>query len=578
MKKILLKNPLALLFIVACLVAFTCLLSISATGAQNPINCYFSSAVLKDDISGKSFKDFCQDNFNQYHVFTNQKVELEICFNEHLTDAEIKADSGIVFEDGADLGSGVNQGNQIVYKKILTASDAGTYNINVIAKDGTNLHFDSLILVVMDELENLTIVPSDRHITFNQEVEFSFIYNNCKEMIYPSTIGATLTAKDSSVQINSDNYSACPAVQSFTNSSLVLDTSKLEKNYSNFNLNIKVKDIEVELAVSVKDLCEVDNVVLNSNSATFNSKDDFSTYYVYITKNSKPILHIFDESGTIELNDYYKVESDKESFDKLAIVLKVNNVIDFTNVLFEFSNSTGNIYKSLGVCVIDEIQKIELKAKSGVIDYGENVEIVAVVNGKDDYVSNIDWYINDVKKETTGNVYNFSQNGGTYTIYAKIGDVQSGKVICTVKYGLSKMIFWYGVLLLSIIGIVIFMITIKRHGNMSPFGTLYENIEEIIQDVKELKLKYTGKLSRKVFRNLAILKERCYKEWESNEEHLYAQASKALQIAYKSARRLIMKKLNHTQKIEVLDKILEELNVANDALLEFKRVCSKVNG
>ena len=102
---------------------------------------------------------------------------------------------------------------------------------------------------------------------------------------------------------------------------------------------------------------------------------------------------------------------------------------------------------------------------------------------------------------------------------------------------------------------------------------LNENIDELIAGVRVLDNKFSVKSAKKFYRNMTIVKERSWHAYEENEEELYKLANASMQIAYKKAKKLTGR-LSEDKRKELINGIIDDLNKANDALLEYKRLCN----
>ncbi|MGN1227981.1 MAG: hypothetical protein ACI4TX_05010 [Christensenellales bacterium] len=545
--------------------------------AQSANICYFNSAVISGGSEfDKSFKDFTKAELNVYNVFIGQEIEMTVKAKNEVSNLQLKADKEIIYSDDTNaILNGSIEGEETLYNKVIKSDVAGKYNITLIGELGGEVYFDSLTLNVFEDVNSFMVVKGDEYITDNQKVEFEFIYNGVNELLIDDVVSATFTKGVTSIKIDSNDFSGIGAVEDFSSAKLVLDTSLLDSSWLTFKIEFKVKDIVCSIDVEVLDLEKPTNAILSSNSATFNINDEVGIYYLYLNENSKPNINIIDNSNSIKLNKFYKVASDRQGYDKIVLEFGLNNAIDYTNVLFIIDGKDEDIYKSIGVFIVNQVKNIKINADNKVLASDEVLPIKAVVDGKDDYLSKVEWYINDIKIENEESVLNFSKAGGTYTIYAKIGDVQSNSLVFTVKYNSSNIIFWYVVLGVCIVAIIVLFLTRKKKGRINIFGTLTENIDELSSNMRILDNKFSKKLARKIFRDLALVKERCTMSFEENEEQLYGLASKELQKAYKSVRKLAFTNLKEEQRKTIIANVIKDLTNANDALLEYKRICGK---
>ena len=105
------------------------------------------------------------------------------------------------------------------------------------------------------------------------------------------------------------------------------------------------------------------------------------------------------------------------------------------------------------------------------------------------------------------------------------------------------------------------------------FGTLNENIDELLASVRVLDNKYSVKSAKKLYRNMALVKERLWHAYEENEEQLYKIANNSMQKTYKDMKKLTVRR-DEAERKEIIDSIIDELSKANDSLLEYKRLCN----
>ncbi|MBQ8749474.1 MAG: hypothetical protein IJZ29_03290 [Clostridia bacterium] len=562
------------IFTTLCVLIFSNNIICSNVQAQS-LSLYFESAIV---TSQKSFKDFTKANLNVYNAFVGQEIVLTIGSVNGISNIELKADDEIIYLDNSnELTGGVVNGNYTTYTKTIKCDSAGEYHITIIGDMGGHLYFDALNLYIYENVESIDIVAKESFISNDEEVEFEFMYNGASELVFDGNINLAISNEVESVEVTSDDFSACPAIISLDSEKLVLDTNLLNSEQTNYKIEVAVGEISTSLDFEVQNLTMPSNIILSANSATYLLSDDIVTYYIYLDKNCKPIISVVDNTNVVELNKYYKVESDRQDYDKVAIELKLNAVTDYTNVLILTESETDYIYKTIGVSVIDEVNSVKVDADKNLYDSNENINFNLIVNGKDDFASNVDWFVNDIQIDKNNADLSLSLEGGTYTIYASIGGVQSNSKTFTVKYSSGNMMFWYILLGVCVVAIIILLLTRKKKGNMSMFASITENIEELIKDINSLEKKYTNKLAVKFYKDITIIKERCWHEYEQNEEQLYGIADRHLQNAYKQMRKILMKKETVEERQEMIALIKNELTSANDALLEYKRICSKAS-
>ena len=538
--------------------------------------CYFNTAFSDDDgIDGKTFCDFTKSSANNYTAFEEQVVNLTIVAKTSVTGLHLEADSEVLFVDNsALLENGVAEDDCYVYSKQIKCNSVGKFNITVIGKVGAKIYFDRLTLNVTQAVESLKIVPNDNFITTNQDVEFAFVYNNIPQLYYGGEITVKFRNKTETIEVSSADYSTFSAVKSLNANELVLDTSKLSADWYNFELTAVVNGESAICDVNIQEYTKPKNVVLYAPSATYNLKDGTANLYFYIDKGAKPSLELIDYSESVGLTKVEKIKSDREDFDKIALTLDLIKLIDNTNILLIVDGENGDIYRSFGVSIIREITSVEISTNKTIFKNKEKVVFKASVNGRDDYASKVNWFVKDVEVSDTSSEYNLISNGGTFNVYAVVDGVKSESLTVIVKYSGTKQLVWYIILGVSIIGIIIMVLTRKKRAEFDIYKSLSENISDLSAEVKLLEQKFTRKKCMKLLRSLTIVKERCWQDYLENGEQLYKIASTNLDKATKIIKKITFSKNKKENIQNSLNKAIEHLDTASDALLEYKRICA----
>lgn len=543
--------------------------------AQSEKMAYFECGWLADTgRDSKSFKSFTSSNLNVYNVFSNQQIKVIVKVNDKIENAQLKADDGIVVDSGKELSGGTALADGFIeYLVAFKATNAGEYNLTLIGEFDGGIYFDSLIINAYNSIDNFSLLIEDDFITDNQNVAVELCYNEHNEMVANDLINFAFYFGDEVYNVTREDFSSLSAIKAINNEKIVIDTSLIDKNVKAIKITAKIADKVAETSFSVQDLDLPTTAILSSATITYLLSDEIGLYSIYLNENSKPILEIVDNDSVVELSGLKKVESDKAGYDKVVLSLNLLNITDYSNVLIKISGQSGIIYKVVGVRVIDKIKTIKLSEQKKVYDNKSGIYVGAIVNGYDDYASSVEWYVNDIKVSQTDSILNFVAKGGTYNVYAQIGDVKSETVSFTVKYSKGNVITWYIILAVCVVAMIVLYFTRKKKGKINMFGTLNENIDELLASVRVLDNKFSAKGAKKFYRNMTIVKERLWHAYEENEEELYKLANASMQIAYKSAKKLTGR-VSEDKRKDLINGIIEELNKANDALLEYKRLCN----
>lgn len=523
----------------------------------------------------KTFKSFTSSNLNVYNAFINQQIKINVIVSDDLQNISIRADDGIIFSNGdAVLIDGHPLGNGFIdYAFNFRVESSGEYNLSIVGEKDDKFYFDTLIINAFDSIDTFSLIINDDFVTDNQTVEIEFLYNEKEEMQSNDVINLSIFDGTQNYKITSADYSSFSAVKSFSGKGIVLDTSLFEKGVKDVKINAKIAEKTAEMSFEVQDLDLPTNAIMQSSSITYLLSDEVGLFSFYLNKNSKPNLEVFDNDNVVSLGGLKKVESDKVDFDKFEIKLNLLNVTEYSNILFKIEGKDEAIFKVLGVRIISEVKSIKISELKKVYDNKAGVKIEAVVNGYDDYFSSIEWYVNDVKQEQSSCVFNFSPKGGTYSIYAQVGAVKSDVETFTVKYSKVNVFVWYIILAVCVVAMIVLYVTRKKKGKISMFGTLNENIDELLAGVRVLDNKYSIKGAKKLYRNMAIVKERLWHAYEENEEQLYKIANNSMQKAYKDMKKLTVRR-DEADRKEIINRLIDELNKSNDSLLEYKRLCN----
>lgn len=543
--------------------------------AQSEKLAYFECGWLADTgRDSKSFKSFTSSNLNVYNVFSNQQIKVIVKVNDKIEKAQLKADDGIVVDSGKELSDGTALADGFIeYLVVFKATNAGEYNLTLIGEYDSGIYFDSLIINAYNSIDNFSLLIEDDFITDNQNVAVELCYNEHSEMVANDLINFAISLGSEVYNVTREDFSSLSAIKAISNEKIVIDTALIDKSVKDIKITAKIAGKVAETTFSVQDLDLPTTAILSSATITYLLSDEIGLYSIYLNENSKPILEIVDNDNVVEFSGLKKVESDKAGYDKFVLSLNLLNITDYSNVLIKISGQSGVIYKVVGVRVIDKIKTIKLSEQKRVYDNKSGIYVGAIVNGYDDYASSVEWYVNDIKVNQTDSILNFVAKGGTYNVYAQIGDVKSETVSFTVKYSKGNVITWYIILAVCVVAMIVLYFTRKKKGKINMFGTLNENIDELIAGVRVLDNKFSVKGAKKFYRNMTIVKERLWHAYEENEEGLYKLANSSMQIAYKSAKKLTGR-VSEDKRKELINGIIDELNKANDALLEYKRLCN----
>ena len=476
---------------------------------------------------------------------------------------KVKSDSSLnAFNyDGAEVYVQEELNSQNIY--YVTIACDKTLNTQLVLQNDAGCTFSNINFI--DNIDELKILAPNI-VNKNNDNTFKILYNGNDKLKFNGQVEYTLTLDGVSQTLQENNA----LVTSLNANEVVLNFSDLTESDIEAKLSIKVEDVEACVEFKIENLPLTDIFMLQSYEVSYMPNTTQVVVNAYVTKNSFAQFNI--------LNDYAKISNielynDNENYDEYLLTIDISEMTNKESLALSVLTSDGEIIRGVHLTEINSVTDFTITSEKLHYDSKETINVTAMINNQESLSGDIVWYVNGIKHSTGSNLSITRNEGGNFSVYAMLGEVQSNTLNFTVSYQGTELIIWYVVFILAVLILVGLIIFKKKKKNFYMSSSLIERARKIVPRYNTYINNYKKRQFKDLLYDVALLKDDTYQNFNDTKDFCFERASRALGVV-KNALQKIYKANNEDRKLLLIEnsKLVEDnINLVIDAYEEFSR-------
>jgi len=384
---------------------------------------------------------------------------------------------------------------------------------------------------VASEIESIDFVPRQAKFNALGDNFLQVCYNDNLQLIYNGDLSSELRIGDAPAT----SLYASDIIKSINSHMVVLNFESVDyTQYDGADFVVSAENTTASIAL------EIDNLPLTSTFVLEKTTIDYFTSSETITANALIDANTFatfalNANSFAQITDIEKIESG-ESFDTYKLTVDISNISASTEIVITAQTASGNIGRALSLVPTSSISKIVISASKTSLKSGEKVTFTAVLNNDEALSSEIDWYVNDQKVET-GTQFEYARTqGGSFNVYAKLGETQSNSIALNVSYNNSELVVWYivfAIALVILIGLIIFK---RKKKTFISSMSLTDRARKFVPRYKTYINKYTRHQFFDLVYDIANLRDDVLFNFDETKDLCFEKISRELAGAHKIVR------------------------------------------
>ncbi len=394
---------------------------------------------------------------------------------------------------------------------------------------------------------------------------FNLVYNHNSMLKYEGAVEYSLKQDEVEVALRQDSA----YVVDISNAGITLDFSATAGNTS-ATLCIKAGESAYEYPFTISGNPLSDRFYVNSSSVGYLDGSETVVVNVEIQADS---LARFD----VPLNNVCIVDiiflSQADGRDTYVITLDISKLDSQELVLIEALTAQGQVLRGVNLHKIDAVTSFEITSEKSTFSPNETIVISAVVDGNETLSGNIVWYVNGIEYSTGATLTMTRSEGGNFTVYAMINDVQSNTLNLSITYQSVELIIWYCVLAITVLVLIGLIVFKKKKKSYYMSTSLLERARKIIPRYETFINNYNRRQFKNLIYDLAMIKDDTYSNFNDTKDFCFERAGRGFAGAL-SEMKQIFKADNDKRKelfIENTKSIEDNIKMALSALEEYSQ-------
>ncbi len=418
---------------------------------------------------------------------------------------------------------------------------------------------------VENAIENVSIIAPFM-VSNAQNSTFKLLFNDNPMLKYVGQV-------DYSLSINGgdriDLISGGEYVENLNSREITLDFSAFTED-TNVTLYAKIGEVEsfCDFTVQNRPLSAV--FLVDSSSVGYMDGSSSVVVNVSISANSLADFTVMDDFIRLESVQFV---GQADGLDTYALTLDISYVDTPNLVIISGQTAQGQVLRGVNLHNLSTITSFEITTEKDTYSPNETIVVTAVVDGEETLSGNIVWYVNGIEYSQGATLSLQRSEGGSFTIYAMINDIQSNTLTLNITYQSVELIIWYCVLALTIVVLVGLIIFKKKKKNYYMSTSLLERARKIIPRYETHINNYNKRQFKKLIYDLAMLRDDTYANFTDTKDFCFERAGRGFAGATSAMRAIYKadKDQRQTAFIENTKGIEDNIKMAINALEEYSQ-------
>ncbi len=399
----------------------------------------------------------------------------------------------------------------------------------------------------------------------NYDNTFVVNYNDDDELKYVGEVEYILTINNQEYTLSSDS----PFVKSINSNEIVLNFNSLNQDINQGSLSIRVQELEANVNFEIQDLPLSDVFLLESNELNYLPNTSQVVVNARITKESFADFAVLDDFASIVGVQLI----DRGDYDTYAITIDISNKLDNNYLVLSNNTTSGEVLRGVHLKSVTTVTNFEIISEKTNFSPNETITVSAIINNEESLSGNIDWYVNGIKYSTGSNLVLTRSEGGSFTVYAMLNDVQSNTLTLNISYRGGELIIWYVVFVLALLILIGLFIFKKKKKNFYVSSSLIERARKIVPRYESNINNYNRRQFRNLIYDVAVLKDDTYHNFSDTKDFCFERAGRALSSVKNALNKIYKanKQDRQTLLIENSQSIVDNMNIVINSYEEFSK-------
>lgn len=414
---------------------------------------------------------------------------------------------------------------------LVTISSANPIDSQIIIKNKFGGVAFANFSFIPYEIKTINLISSQVELNAIGDNYLQICYNDNPQLLHNESVNVSLEKGNSTL----DTTDASEIIKSINQHVVVLNFENVDyTKYVGAKLIISLGSTSASIDLQIVNLPFTNTFTLQESTLEYFESTKSIKVGVLIDAESFATFSL-QSSNFAEIKNIAKTKS-SDTFDTYTLVVDISKSNNPTEIVICAQTASGKIERALRLVPINTISKIVISASKTSLKSGEKVVFSAILDDDSSLTSEIDWYINDQKVETSTQFECIREQGGTFTVYGKIGDTQSNSITLNVSYNNSELIVWYIVFAIALAILIALIIFKRKKKTFISSMSLIERARKFVPRYKTYINKYTRHQFFDLVYDIANLRDDVNFNFEETKDLHFEKAGRELADAHKIVR------------------------------------------